>query len=137
MKPDHVPSSPYFLRPVARAFAALVVLLAVAAAFLPAPLQTAADPAHSPNPAKSAWFLLWIQETVSHGNAWMLAVIALAAAFTFLPWIRRRKATEARWFAPGERLAGVFVLVLVLVVLALTVVAYFFRGEQWRLVVPS
>lgn len=137
MKPDHVPSSPHFFRPVLQSLVALVVALVVAAAFISAPLQPEADPAHAPNPAKSAWFLLWIQELVSHGNAWMYAVLALAVLFTALPWLRRRPAERAAWFAPGERLAGAIVLALVLTVIALTVIAYFFRGEQWRFVLPS
>ncbi len=137
MKPDHVPSSPHFFRPVVRSLVALVVLLAVAAAFLPAPLGVRADPAHAPNPAKSAWFLLWIQELVSHGTVWMYAVLALAVAFTVLPWLRPRPATRAAWFAPGERLFGVLTVGLLLAVLALTIVAYFFRGEQWRLSWPG
>lgn len=137
MKPDHVPSWPHFLRPVARAFVALVVALAIAAAFLPAPLQTGADPAHAPNPAKAAWFLLWIQELVSHGTAWIWAVLVLAALFTALPWLRRSRAAHAEWFAPGERLLGLVVLALALAVLALTVVAYLFRGGAWRFVLPA
>jgi hypothetical protein len=137
VKPDHVPSSPHFFRPVVRSLVALVVLLAVAAAFLPAPLGVRADPAHAPNPAKSAWFLLWIQELVSHGTVWMYAVLALAVAFTVLPWLRPRPATRAAWFAPGERLFGVLTVGLLLAVLALTIVAYFFRGEQWRLSWPG
>ncbi len=113
------------------------MLLAVAAAFLPAPLGVRADPAHAPNPAKSAWFLLWIQELVSHGTVWMYAVLALAVAFTVLPWLRPRPATRAAWFAPGERLFGVLTVGPLLAVLALTIVAYFFRGEQWRLSWPG
>lgn len=137
MKPDHVPSSPHFFRPVLRSLVALVVLLTVGAAFLPAPLGVRADPAHAPNPAKSAWFLLWIQELVSHGTVWMYAVLALAVAFTVLPWLRPRPTTRAAWFAPGERLFGVLTVFLLLAVLALTIVAYFFRGEQWRLSWPG
>ena len=45
--------------------AAVLLLLA---ALVPAPLETPADPAHAPNPAKSAWFLLWIQELVSYST---------------------------------------------------------------------
>ncbi len=137
MKPDHVPSSPHFFRPVLRAFVLLVVALVAAAAFLPAPLGVRADPAHAPNPAKSAWFLLWIQELVSHGTPWMYAVLALAAAFAFLPWLRPRPATRAAWFAAGERVFAALTVLLLLAVLALTVVAYFFRGEQWRLSWPG
>lgn len=136
MKDDHVPSSPYFFRPVVRAMAAGVVVLLVLAALLPAPLQRAADPAHPPNPAKSAWFLLWIQELVSHGTAWMYLVLALAVVFFALPWLRRGRLERAAWLQPGERIVGAVVIALALAVAALTVVAFFLRGEHWRFVAP-
>ena len=62
MKTGFVKSSPHFFRLISRSFWLLIVSLLIAAAFIPAPLQTAADPALTPNPVKSAWFLLWIQE---------------------------------------------------------------------------
>jgi hypothetical protein len=136
VKKDHVPASPYFFRPVLRAMAAGIVALFALAALVPAPLRNAADPARPPNPAKSAWFLLWIQELVSHGTAWVYAVLALAVLFFALPWLRRGRAERAAWLQPGERVVGALTIALALAVGALTVLAYFFRGESWRLIVP-
>lgn len=136
MNKDYVPSSPHLLRPVVRALLACVAALLVGAALIRAPLQSAADPGHPPNPAKAAWFLLWIQELVSHGTAWMYLVLALAVALVALPWMRHGRAESARWLAAGERVVAAVAIALALGVVVLTVVAYFFRGEQWRLVSP-
>lgn len=136
MSDEHVPASPHFFRPVLRAMAAWIVLLLVAAVFVPAPLDRAADPAHAPNPAKAAWFLVWVQELVSHGTAWVWAVIVLAILLTVLPWLRRGPFEHAAWFRRGERVLGVATAGLVLAVIVLTIVGLFFRGEQWRFVAP-
>ena len=60
---QYVKSSPHFFRPVGRSMLLGVAVLLLLAALVPAPLETPADPAHAPNPAKSAWFLLWIQSS--------------------------------------------------------------------------
>jgi len=133
---DHVPSSPHFFRPVVRALLVALVALALAGALVPAPLETAADPSRPPNPAKSAWFLLWIQELVSHGTLWTYVVLVLAALLVALPWLRRGEAVHAAWFQRGERIVAAAVLVAALGVIALTFVALFMRGENWRLHAP-
>ncbi|MBK7049044.1 MAG: cytochrome B6 [bacterium] len=130
---DQVPSSPHFFRLIRRGLLVIAVFLLVAAWLVPAPLETAADPMRPPNPAKSAWFLLWIQELVSHGTAWMYAVLLLAGLFVALPWLRRAPAERAAWFQPGERLVGTVVLVLFALVVVLTATALFLRGENWQL----
>ncbi|MBK7670435.1 MAG: cytochrome B6 [bacterium] len=130
---DQVPSSPHFFRLIRRGLLVIAVFLFVAAWLVPAPLETAADPMRPPNPAKSAWFLLWIQELVSHGTAWMYAVLLLAGLFVALPWLRRAPAERAAWFQPGERLVGTVVLVLFALVVVLTATALFLRGENWQL----
>ncbi len=129
---DRVPTSPHLYRLIKRALLVAVPVLLIAAVFIKAPLETIADPAHSPNPAKSAWFLLWIQELVSHGTAWIYAVLVLALLFVFLPWLRPGEASRAAWFQPGDRLVGVVVLAIVLGILALTFVAMFLRGPNWQ-----
>jgi hypothetical protein len=133
---DHVPSSPHFFRPVVRALLAALALLLLAAALVPAPLEPAADPARPPNPAKSAWFLLWVQELVSHGTLWMYAVLALAAGLVALPWLRRAEGRQAGWFQRGERIVAGVAVALVLAIVALTFVALYMRGENWRLHAP-
>ncbi len=137
MSKGYVPGSPHLTRLVVRAAVAFVAALFVSAALIRAPLQRAADPGHPPNPAKSAWFLLWIQELVSHSTLWMYPVLALAIALVALPWLRRERAEHASWFPAGERIVAAVAIALMLAVLVLTAVAFFLRGEQWRLVLPS
>jgi len=130
---DQVPSSPSLFRLIKRALLVAVPLVLLAAVFIPAPLETLADPAHPPNPAKSAWFLLWIQEVVSHGTLWIYPILVLALVFVFLPWLRPRDAARAAWFQPGERLPGTAVLAVFLAIIILTLVAQFLRGPNWQL----
>lgn len=131
-----VKSSPYFFRPVTRAFLLCVAALLVLAVLVPAPLEAPADPAHPPNPAKSAWFLVWIQELVSYGNAAIYVAVALAALLVSLPWWPLVRLEQARWLPPEHRLLAVVVLVASALVLGLTLVGYFLRGPDWRLVLP-
>lgn len=130
---DQVPSSPHFFRLIRRGLLVIAAFLLVAAWLVPAPLETAADPMRPPNPAKSAWFLLWIQELVSHGTAWMYGVLLLAGLLMALPWLRRASGERAAWLQPGERLVGGIVIVLFVLVVALTATGLFLRGENWQL----
>ena len=132
----YVSSSPHFFRPVRRAFWGGLALLLATAALIPAPLEVAADPAHPPNPAKSAWFLLWIQELVSYDTLAIHAVLALACLLLFLPWLPLRPAETASWFQPGHRTLGGIVLLVCFGLLALTAAGLFFRGTDWRIVLP-
>ena len=131
-----VKSSPYFFRPVTRAFLLCVAALLALAVLVPAPLEAPADPAHPPNPAKSAWFLVWIQELVSYGNPAIYVAVALAALLVSLPWWPFRHLEQARWLPREHRLLAVVVLIASGFVLGLTLVGYFLRGPDWRLVLP-
>lgn len=130
-------SSPYFFRLVKVAFALTILALLAVAALIPAPLQEQANLARVPNPAKSAWFLLWIQELVSYSKYLVYVVLALAACFVALPWLSRGTAGQhASWFA-RERLAlDTAALAGFAIILVLTVVAIFFRGTNWQFIVP-
>lgn len=132
----YVRSSPHFFRLVKRAFAAAVLLLLVLAWFIPAPLQEAADFARVPNPSRSAWFLLWMQELVSYSSTLVYLIVALALFFAALPWLAGRPVTAARWFAGDQRWINLATLVVFFGIVALTVVAMLFRGENWSLVWP-
>ena len=132
----YVSTSPHFFRPVRRAFWGGLSLLLAMAALIPAPLEVAADPAHPPNPAKSAWFLLWIQELVSYHTLAIHAVLALACLLLALPWLPIRAVASASWLQRDHRPLGVFVLFVCLSLLALTATGLFFRGTDWRLVSP-
>ena len=132
----YVRSSPHFFRPVKRALVALVVLLLVLAALVPAPLGPKADPAHPPNPAKSAWYLLWVQELVSWSTPAVFLALALVLALVALPWLALPRLEHARWLPPEHRRVQVAVLLAAFLVLALTLVGLFLRGPDWRLVSP-
>jgi len=132
----YVRSSPHFFRPVGRALLLGIAALALLAALVPAPLEPPADPAHAPNPAKSAWFLLWIQELVSHGSLAIYAAVALAAFLVSLPWLPLPKLEHARWLPREHRLLALAVVAAALFVLGLTLVGLLLRGPDWRLVLP-
>ncbi len=132
----YVSSSPHFFRPVKQAFLAALAALLLLAALFPAPLEVAADPSRPPNPAKSAWFLLWIQELVSWDTLAIYAALALAALLVALPWLSTRPVESASWFPRNLRVVFVLVLLASLAVLVLTAVGLFFRGPDWRFVAP-
>jgi hypothetical protein len=134
MKDGFIKSSPHFFRLIGRSMLLLVLLLLVLAAFVPAPLQIAADPAVTPNPAKSAWFLLWMQELVSYSRWMVYPILAFALFFLFLPWLPGQvRVHQARWFPPGQHRISLMTLLLFVAILALTVVAMIFRGADWSL----
>ena len=131
---NYVKSDPHFFRLVSRAFVTIVILVLTSAAFIPAPLQGPADPARVPNPVRSAWFLLWIQELVSHGNYLIYLVLTLVLIILFLPWLQRQEGRNAHWFPSGQLPVNVGTLFVFLLVVALTVIAGCFRGENWSFV---
>jgi hypothetical protein len=132
----YVASSPHFFRPVKRSFLAGLAVLFLLAALLPAPLEVAADPSRPPNPAKSAWFLLWIQELVSWNTLAIHATVALAVLLVALPWLAGRPTESASWFPRDLRFVALLVLLVSLAVLVLTAVGLFFRGSDWRFLAP-
>lgn len=134
MKTGFVKSSPHFFRLIGRSIWLLVILLLVLAALVPAPLQIAADPSVTPNPAKSAWFLLWTQELVSYSRWMIYPILLLGLLFLLLPWLPGQlRAHHASWFPAGQRTISLLTLVAFAVILFLTLVAYFLRGPNWAL----
>lgn len=133
LKSGYVPSSPVFFRLIRRAMAAFVAALCALAALFPAPLQEPADIGKVPNPAKSAWFLLWIQELVSYSRSLIYAVVLAGAFFLVLPYTRWGQrddgAERSRWPVAAVALA-VFSSIVIL-----TVIALFFRGKDWAFTV--
>jgi hypothetical protein len=134
VKYGFVKSSPHLFRLISRSFWLLVATLLILAALVPAPLQTAADPASTPNPVKSAWFLLWIQELVSWSRFMFWPVMLLCAVCFLLPWLPGQvRAHHARWFPPGQRLISICTLIVSAMLLLLTITGLFFRGVDWSL----
>ncbi len=89
---------------VSREFVFALVWLAVLlvwAAFVNAPLEEAANPAHSPNPAKAAWYFMGFQELLMHFHPLFGAIlvpgVALGGMF-ILPYLNRDMESEGVWF---------------------------------------
>ena len=136
MKRSYLKSSPYFFRPVWRAFWIGTALLLLLATLIPAPLQEPASLAKVPNPVKSAWFLLWIQELVSY-RIWLIyPLIGIGLLFIGLPWLQRDIPERASWFGRPHRLLAVLVTCCFLGIVLLTVIGLYFRGENWALLWP-
>lgn len=132
MKDGFVKSSPRFFRLISRSLCLLIVVLIVLAAFIPAPLQIAADPAVTPNPVKSAWFLLWTQELVSYSRWMMYPMLVLGLVFLLLPWLPGQvRVHNARWFPPGQHVVSLLALLTFIAIVSLTVVALVLRGPNW------
>ena len=135
MKNGFVKSSPRFFRLISIAGLLLLAMILVLAGVCPAPLSDPANPALTPNPVKSAWFLLWIQELVSWSSLMIWPVMATALLFFLLPWLPGQvRTSHASWFPVGCRLIAIFTLLISACILILTLVAMFFRGANWALI---
>ena len=134
MKNGFVKSSPRFFGLINRSMYALAAALLLLAALIPAPLQEQANPAVTPNPAKSAWFLLWIQELVSWSRYMVYPVMLLGILFLLLPWLPvRDRIHRASWFPREQRAVSAVTVIVAAAVVLLTVVAMYFRGANWSL----
>ncbi|MDD2851109.1 MAG: selenite/tellurite reduction operon b-type cytochrome membrane protein ExtQ [Desulfuromonadaceae bacterium] len=134
MKSGFVKSFPYFFRLISRSMYLLILFLLLCAALIPAPLQEQANVAVTPNPAKSAWFLLWIQELVSWSGLMVYPVMVFALLFLLLPWLPvGAHIHRAVWFPREKRVVSAITVITGIVIVLLTVVAMFFRGANWSL----
>lgn len=132
---DYIKSSPYFFRIIKISFATLILVLLALAFFIPAPLQGPADISHVPNPSKSAWFLMWTQELVSYSNLMIYLILGLGMTFLLLPWLPiSSQADQARWLAKEQRIVNILVIISFFGICTLTVIAMYFRGENWSFV---
>jgi len=132
--PTHVNSSPRLFRLVTLGFVGCAALLLVTSALIPAPLDLPADPAHPPNPAKSAWFLLWTQELVSYSTSAIYVAVAIVVMLVALPWLPVPELDRATWFPRQHRLVTILVLATCALIITLTVVGLFMRGPNWSFV---
>ncbi len=78
----------------------LAILIAWSA-FVNAPLEEAANPAHSPNPAKAAWYFMGFQELLLHFHPVFGAIIIPGLgllALLLLPYLDQDMSTTGIWF---------------------------------------
>jgi quinol-cytochrome oxidoreductase complex cytochrome b subunit len=91
-EPVHrVTTIPHLVRVEFAAAAVVLTAVIVFAMFVPAPLLELANPTHSPNPAKAAWYFVGLQELLLHMDtlAAMALVLIVGLGLVLLPrWDR-------------------------------------------------
>jgi len=125
-------------------------VVAALAVWLGSPLEEAANPLLTPNPAKAPWYFLWLQELVAVTTV-HLGAFTINGAFVggilipgiLLVWgilqpiIDKSQASAAGvWFHRQRRWHNVVFIVVCLAVLALTFIGTFMRGPYWQLYWP-
>jgi quinol-cytochrome oxidoreductase complex cytochrome b subunit len=127
-----------------------IAVLSILAVIMRSPLEEAANPLVTPNPAKAPWYFLWLQEIVTDttihigsftlNGAFVGGVILpgiLIGLLTFWPWLDRSPAgATGVWFAPSRRAQNWVFLAVVVAVLLLTLIGTFMRGPYWNFYWP-
>jgi len=132
---DYIPTSPFLFRIIKRAMVLLIGVLLLLAVIVPAPLQNPGNLEKSPNPVKAAWFFLWIQELASYSTKTIYIIMLLGICFFLLPYLPGISESEqARWLPKDQQWVNIVTVFIFLCILALTVVAMFFRGANWGFV---
>jgi hypothetical protein len=132
---DYIPTSPFLFRIIKRAMVLLVGALLLLAVIVPAPLQDPGNLEKSPNPVKAAWFFLWIQELASYSTKTIYIIMLLGICFFLLPYLPGISESEqAGWLPKDQQWVNIVTVFIFLCILALTVVAMFFRGANWGFV---
>jgi quinol-cytochrome oxidoreductase complex cytochrome b subunit len=145
-----VPSSPNLtvrLVIVALATLAICILLTLV---VQAPLEEAANPSVTPNPAKAPWYFLWLQELVTlttvHIGSFTLngALVGgiivpglLVIAAVLFPYFDRSPVnTTGVWLPKPRKVQNIVFIVIVVFILVLTSVGTFMRGPYWQFYFP-
>ncbi|MBU2494250.1 MAG: cytochrome b N-terminal domain-containing protein [Bacteroidetes bacterium] len=115
------------------------LLLLLMSVYFNAPLEELANPLKTPNPAKSPWYFIALQEIVSHTTAFWGGFFIPAAAIIILmavPYIKPDHNGVGVWFArERKKELIVFASALGLAIL-LTIIGQYFRGPGWSFVLP-
>jgi quinol-cytochrome oxidoreductase complex cytochrome b subunit len=125
-------------------------VLSILAALVRSPLEAAANPLVTPNPAKAPWYFLWLQEIVTDttvrigeftiNGAFIGGVILpglLVGVLTLWPWLDRSPVAAAGvWFPRSRRTQNLVFLAVTIAILALTFLGTFMRGPYWQLYWP-
>lgn len=135
---ENIASSPIlFKAELAVGLLTLSLLLALAL-FLEAPLSGRADPLHPPNPAKAPWYLVGIQEMVSHSAlvGGIVVPLLIGLFLVLAPALDRSKLPGGRWFVKERLILNLVFAFIILSQTAAIVVGHWFRAKNWLLRLP-
>ncbi|HEX8961241.1 MAG TPA: menaquinol oxidoreductase [Geobacteraceae bacterium] len=103
-----------------------------------APLEEAANPLHSTNPAKAPWYFVGIQELVSYSAFFggIVAPVVIVLSLLLLPYLDRNPKGIGVWFSKDRIVANVIFSIFVIAMVVLIIIGQFLRGPNWTLHLP-
>lgn len=147
---EKVPSSPHLTVRLTVVTLATLVVSILLTLLVRAPLEEAANPAVTPNPAKAPWYFLWLQELVTIttftiggitingaliGGIILPGVLVLAAVL--FPYFDKSPIkTIGKWLPKERKWQNIVFLIIVAAILILTFIGTFMRGPYWELYAP-
>lgn len=135
---DTVQSWPHLLvRELLVFFLVFAVILGISLVFN-APLEEAANPLHSTNPAKAPWYFVGIQELVSY-SAFLGGIVApalIVLSLLALPYLDRNPKGTGVWFSRDRVVATLLFTLFVIAMIILILIGQFVRGPNWALYWP-
>lgn len=143
-------ATPHLLRRVMLVFLVTFTATLLLAIFFNAPLEEAANPSVTPNPAKAPWYFLWLQELVAdttlHLGKYTISggliggilipglLLLLAALWPFLD--RSSPQSLGVWFPPERRTQNWIFAVIVIAIILLMYIGVAMRGPNWKIYWP-
>lgn len=148
---DQVAASPNLTRRIALVFLAVFNATLLLSIMFNAPLEQAANPSVTPNPAKAPWYFLWLQELVASTtvrighfsiSGGLIGGILIPGILLVLLVVwplldRSPRRTEGVWFAPERRWQNLTFALVTVGIAALIGVSLFLRGPYWHLYLPG
>lgn len=147
---EKVPSSPNLTMRLAVVTLATTIVSILLTLIVRAPLEAAANPAVTPNPAKAPWYFLWLQELVTIttftiggitingaliGGIILPGVLVLAAVL--FPYFDKSPAdATGKWLPKERKWQNTVFLIIVAAILILTFIGTFMRGPFWEMYMP-
>jgi quinol-cytochrome oxidoreductase complex cytochrome b subunit len=120
-----------------------LAIIMVWSSFINAPLEEAANPAHSPNPAKAAWYFMGFQELLLHFHPLFGAIILPGlglVALILIPYLDQDMDSVGIWFRSlrGRLTTGIGVVVGILGTFAFVLLDEFWLDlPGWLPFLPS
>lgn len=115
-----------------------IAVLNLISVFFNAPLEEIADSRVTPNPAKAPWYFLGLQELVHYsariGGVLIPALIVIG--LILLPYIDKPTKGTGVWFSRYRLWPNIIFGSFVVGMTLLIIIGTFFRGANWKFVLP-
>ncbi len=148
---DLVFSSPELSRRAAMIFLIVFNITLLLSILFNAPLEQAANPGVTPNPAKAPWYFAWLQELVASTTVHLgsLTISGGLLGGILVPGIlllilviwplldSTPPSAEGVWFARERNAQNIIFALISIVIVILIIIAMLLRGPYWRLYWPG